>query len=436
MAGQRDFSSYFGGIGRALSSTNYRRYWYGHVFSAHGVWIFHVTAQWLMFHLTHSFGWLGAVGFAYLAPLFVLGPVAGAVADRYGHRRTAMIAMVLGVSMSTAVGVLTLAGLMTPILLLTLTVVQGIFMSFDFPSRQALIPQLLERKNLAAAISMNGATYYTASFTGPALGGFVLATGNAHFGEPGGAAVAYFASAVGMACLLTALIRVQIVNPMPSRRREGAIIPTLAADIRAGIAYIMASRHLKLILALAVTAAMMLRPFYNLMAGFSETVFHLDEQGLGNMLASAGVGALIGAVLLSIRGRTQGTTRILLLCAVGASVSLLVFVSNSVVAVAFVACFFAGAFIGNVGTCGTTLVQNVVEDEYRARVISVNLAASVGGPAFGTLAIGSLAEFTGLQVAMGVAAALVLLVLLLISGKFLANAAGIEADPEPAELKT
>ena len=81
---------YFGGIGRALSSRNYRVYWYGHLFSSNGVWIYVISSQWLIFHLTQSPAWLGAIGFAYLAPVFFIGPIAGAIADRFGQRRTAI----------------------------------------------------------------------------------------------------------------------------------------------------------------------------------------------------------------------------------------------------------------------------------------------------------------------------------------------------------
>ena len=137
---QSKTSHYLGGVGQALSARNYRVYWYGHLFSSNGVWIYLISSQWLMFHLIASPAWLGAIGFAYLAPLFFLGPLAGAISDRYGHRRIGVIALSLGIAVSLATTIAIVLGLLTPSLLLIFTVAQGSFMSFDFPARQALIP--------------------------------------------------------------------------------------------------------------------------------------------------------------------------------------------------------------------------------------------------------------------------------------------------------
>ena len=95
MISSRVLGQYFGGIGRALSARNYRVYWYGHLLSSNGVWIYIVSSQWLIFHLTESPAWLGAVGFGYLAPLFFIGPLAGAISDRFGQRRIAIGALIV-----------------------------------------------------------------------------------------------------------------------------------------------------------------------------------------------------------------------------------------------------------------------------------------------------------------------------------------------------
>ena len=124
MTSLNGISRYLGGIGEALSARNYRVYWYGHLFSANGVWIYLISSQWLIFHLTRSPAWLGAVGFAYLAPLFFLGPLAGAVSDRFGHRRTGMIAVCLGIFVSLLTAFTIVTGKLTPLLMLILTILQ------------------------------------------------------------------------------------------------------------------------------------------------------------------------------------------------------------------------------------------------------------------------------------------------------------------------
>ena len=112
------FGRHFGGMGRALSARNYRVYWYGHLLSSNGVWIYLISSQWLIFHLTESPIWLGAIGFAYLAPLFFLGPLAGAISDRYGHRRTGIIATSFGIVISLLIALAITTGVLTPKLML------------------------------------------------------------------------------------------------------------------------------------------------------------------------------------------------------------------------------------------------------------------------------------------------------------------------------
>ena len=428
MSSPRGLIGYLGGIGRALSAPNYRRYWYGHVFSANGVWIYLISSQWLAFHLTQSPAWLGAVGFSYLAPLFVLGPLAGAVADRYGHRRTAIIALSLGILVAILTAAAILAQVMTPLLLVLLTIVQGAFMSFDFPARQAVIPQLIERANLSAAIGMNTTTFHTAGFVGPVIGAALLSWGNDIFGEPGGAAFAYLATAFAFSMMVYGLTRVKIIAPLPMKDRSGPLVTSILADIRAGLGYILSSSQLRLIMMLSIAVAVCLRSYQNLMAGLADSVFGLDEQGLGSLLAASGIGALTVALFFSIRGKTEGLTRIFVLGAAVTALALLVLVSNTNLTMALVALAVSGGALVGASLGAQTLIQHMVLDEYRARVISVAVAISVGGPAFGTLLIGWVAEMTGLRWALAGAAVSVLIVLLLTGWRLLSAAPEMEAE--------
>ena len=433
MASLNGTGRYFGGIGRALSARNYRVYWYGHLFSSNGIWIYLISSQWLMFHLTRSPAWLGAVGFAYLAPLFFFGPLAGAVSDRYGHRRTALIALSLGITMSLLTAIAIVSGILTPFLLLMFTVVQGTFMSFDFPARQALIPQLIERKNLSAAIGMNTTTYNVAGFIGPVIGGAILSFGNSTYGEPLGAAMSYTVSALASSCMALGVVQVKIINPLPVVKQTRSLIPAVLSDLRAGISYIMESTNLKIIILMLVFVALCLRSYQNLMAGFAKEVFQLDEQGLGNLLAASGIGALIASLILAIRGRTQGLTRIYVYGAVLTAIALLVFVSTTQVPLALISITFVGGFIVTADISAQTLVQNMVTDEYRARVISIYLAIALGASAFGTLAIGWLAEFIGFQLALGAAVVVAVIAIALLSRKLISRSVEIERGPEVEE---
>jgi len=365
--------------------------------------------------------------------LFFFGPLAGAISDRCGHRRTGMIALSLGIVMSLLTAIAIVMGILTPLLLFIFTVVQGTFMSFDFPARQALIPQLIARKNLSAAIGMNWTTFNVAGFLGPAIGGIILSFGNSTYGEPLGAAIAYTTSALALSCMVLGMAQVQIISPLPVKKQPGALIPAVLSDLRAGVSYIRKNANLKIIMVLSVFVALCLRSYQNLMAGFAKEVFQLDEQGLGNLLAASGIGALGVALILAVRGKTKGLTRVYVYGGVLTGLSLLAFVSTTQVSLALLYLVFVGGLIVATDLSAQTLIQNIVTDEYRARVISIYLAIAVGGPAFGSLAVGWLAEFLGFQLALGAAAVIAVISVTLLGRILLFRSEEIEAEPAAAE---
>ena len=433
MTSSNEFNRYLGGIGQALSTRNFRVYWYGHLFSAHGVWIFMITSQWLMFHLTRSPAWLGAAGFAYLAPLFFLGPLAGAISDRYGHRRIGITAVSLGVLMALLTALTIVTDNLTPLLLLILTIVQGIFMSFDFPARQALIPYLIDRKNLSAAIGMNWTTFNVAAFIGPVIGGSILSFGNSTYGEPIGAALSYTVVSLAHCCMVLGIAKVKLKHTLPVTKQPAPLFSGVLRDIHAGFSYIINNSHLKIIMILSITIALCLRPYQSLMAGFAKAVFQLDEQGLGNLLAASGIGALCTALIFAVRGKTNGLTRVYVYAALLASSALLLFVSNTLFPLALVNVIFVGGLIVASDISAQTLIQNMILDQYRARVISVTLAVSVGASAFGSLAIGWLGEFVGLRFALGAAAVTAIIIFILLGRPLLPHASEIETETDNSQ---
>ena len=178
-----------------------------------------------------------------------------------------------------------------------------------------------------------------------------------------------------------------------------------------------------------MVVALFLRSYQNLMAGFAKDVFLVDEQGLGNMLALAGVGALIAAIVFAIRGKTEGLTQVFVFGIGIAAIALLVFVSNTYITSALVTVTFVGGLIVATEMSAQTLVQNMVADEYRARIISINLAITVGSPAFGAFAIGWFAEFVGFQVALGFSALVALVATIIFGKRILAERLLIESKP-------
>ncbi|MGB0629930.1 MAG: MFS transporter [Alphaproteobacteria bacterium] len=390
----------FGGFGRALSSPHYRLYACGHIANVFGWWGNRLGIGWLTWQLTESAAWLGIVAFAGMIPVTLISPIAGVLADRIGHRQMAMAAGVAGGSVTLTLALLTMAGLTTVPVLLALSILQGVAFGTEFPARQALIPQLTARENMSAALAFNATTFQVGTFLGPVLAGLLIT----HYGT--GASIGLYAMTNFWMALMILLIR---FRPAPRDPQENN---GFFSEIVAGFRYIAATPSLRLLFMISFTSGLLLRPYTELLPGFSDEVFGRGPEGLAALTAAAGFGALAAGLLLVFRGRARGLVRIMLGGALAGSVALALFSTTgtltSGVAVLAVASFLLlGCHVG-----AYSLIQNATDNEMRGRVISVNVSISIGGPALGALMIGWLAELVGLQMAVGISAMAALVIVL------------------------
>jgi MFS family permease len=407
MPPSRGLASYFGGIGTALAIRDYRIYWLGQAISVQGVWIWRISSGVLIFQMTHSPAWLGFISVIYFVPLIFVGPLAGAIADRVGHRRTAIATLWVAISISFAMAVLSFLGLMNPYILAALVAVLGIGHAFDFPARQVLIQILVGSEQMSAAIALNSTTFNTAAFTGPAIGAGLLAWGKFQFGEFGGPGVGFLTYTVGSAWFMISLVRIR-ARDKPS---TGVSAAHLYEDVREGFRYIGRHQTIRTVMVSWIVISFLTRAYTDLLPGFAEDVFHRGSEGLGILLSASGGGALILSIVMAVRGRIDGMARLFVVSAAVAAASVLVFVWAGNFWVAVAAMVFAGAAIVVGAICAQTLVQSTVEPEFRGRVIAVYLSLAPSAQAVGSFVVGWLAEFTSLTsaVAAGVIAALVII---------------------------
>lgn len=377
-----------GGIGRALSSRNYRLYACGHVAVVHGWWGNRLGIGWMTWELTGSAAWLGIVAFAGMMPVALAAPFAGALADRHGHRKVSMIAGVVSGFVTLAIGLIALSGGMTIPLLLGLSVLQGLLFGTEFPARQALIPQLVGRENIPAAVAFNSTTFQVGSFIGPVVAGLLIT----RFGA--GASVLLAAATNFWLVAMLLLIR---HTHVPSADRAGA---GMLSEIAAGFRYITREKSLRLLMLLSFTSGLLLRPYTELLPGFAADVFGRGAEGLAALNAAAGLGALAAALVLVFRGRNQGLTGIMLTGAVAAPLVLTLFAVTTDFRAALAILAVAAMMMLAAQVGSYSLIQNLAAPAMRGRVISVNVAIAVSGPALGALAIGGLAEAIGLQTAL------------------------------------
>ncbi len=377
-----------------MSSPHYRRYACGHIANVFGWWGYRLGVGWLVWELTKSPGWLGIFVFAGMIPVTVVSPIAGALADRHGHRRVAMIAASLSGTVMLAMTLITAANEMTVPLLLILSILLGISFGTEFPARQALIPQLVERENVSAAVAFNSTTFQVGTFLAPVLAGWMISEWGSW------AALALYAFSNYWMVLMLAVLRYRPPpkEPMPPRG--------FFSEIGDGFRHIADVPALRLLFAITLINGILLRPYLELLPGFAADIFGGGPETLGTLTAASGFGALAMGTFLAFRGRNRGLVRLMLAGVVSGSAGLAAFAATDdlhlgVGLMALSAFLMLACHIG-----AYSLVQNVVEPAMRGRVISVNISIVIGGPAIGAMLIGWWAEVVGLQWAVASASIL------------------------------
>ncbi len=386
----------FENAARVLRIRNYRVYTAGNSVSLIGTWMQRFSVGWLAWELSQSPTWLGIVAVADLMPTLVLSPLAGLLADRLDRLRLIWLTQVLAMVQAAFLALLTYAGLITIEILLVLTLVLGAVNAVNQPARLALIPSLVDRANLPAAVAINSLVFNGARFIGPALAGPILARGGVAFA---------FAlnSATYLACI-AALARVRTVADAggAATRRE------FLADTLAGYAY--ALRHPgigRMILLFSVTS-FSIRGFIEMFPGFADLVFGVGPIGLSWLTATLGLGAVAGGLWMVRRPGIHGLTGLIIGHTFLVAVAVLGFAATANYAVAL-ACVFVGGFaLVSTGIGAQTLVQSAVDPAMRGRVLGLYGMLFRGGPAFNALALGWLSSLFGLRLSVAAGAAVCL----------------------------
>lgn len=375
----------FGRIARALGNPNYGIYASGNAISLVGTWMQRVAVGWLTWQLTESGAWLGAIAFADLFPTVLIGPLAGAAADRWDRLKALRAGQVLLMLQALLLFILTATGAITIWLLLALSLFLGVVAAFNQPARLALIPSLVPRDDLAAAVAINSIVFNSARFLGPAAAGVIIVTV--------GIAAAFAVNAASYLVFLAALSRIRLrAQETPADGPRAGLF----AEVAAGLGYALRHPGIGPLLLLLLAVASCARPFVELLPGFAGAVFAAGAEGLAMMTSTVGLGAVSGGLWLAQRAG-RGLTTVTLTSPLVLAGALLVFVAGGSLWLALPALFVAGFAMvcGGVGT--QTLLQLSVEGALRGRVMSLYGLIFRGGPALGALAMGALSELVGLR---------------------------------------
>ncbi len=391
-----------GGIGQAFASRNFKIFWWGQINLTIGAWVYRISIAWIVWEMTHSTAWLGIAAAAQMIPILVLCPFAGVCADRYGHLRQLICAIGATGLSGFSVGIFAAFDVLTIEWLIALCAMNGASRAFSIPSRQALLPALVEPSLLPAVIGFNSASYYGANFIGPAFGGALIAWFGAW------TALIYFAVGAVIAVVSLPFLRL-------ARRpiRTGAST-SFIQDLVEGVRYTARHDGIRLMILMVAVLALFVQPTLEMLAGVAAQVLAMEKDGLALLAATFGCGAMSGGLWIAWRGRNQGLIRILLMGVAVALVALAVFSLSTRLWLSMPALFLIGFCVVIGSTAASSLIQHSVEPSLRARVMALDSMISTGAPALGAILIGSAGARFGIQGPL-FAAALIGIVVLLVA---------------------
>ena len=376
---RRDFSHAW----RALRHRNFRLFFGGQSISLIGTWMTRIATAWLVYRLTKSALLLGTVSFVGQIPTFMLAPFAGVFVDRADRRTVLIWTQALAMLQSLALAVLTLTHRITINEILILSAFQGVINAFDMPGRQAFMVQMVEDRNdLSNAIAINSSMVNLARLVGPSLAGIVIAATNEGwcFLIDGISYIAVIISLVLMRVHITAIKRAAT---------------SMLEQLKEGWNYVSTSIPIRAILLLFALISLMGMPYVVLMPIFAAQVLHGGAHTLGFLMGAAGVGALISALSLVLRRSVRGLLKMLPISAACFGSGLLLFGWSHIVWISLVLMVVVGFGMMQGLTASNTIIQTLVPEDKRGRVMSYYTAAFVGMAPFGSLLAGSLAHWIG-----------------------------------------
>jgi MFS family permease len=365
---------------RALRHRNFRLFFGGQTISLIGTWMTRIATAWLVYRLTHSALLLGTVSFAGQIPTFLVAPFAGVWIDRWDRRQVLVWTQTLAMVQSFALAGLTFSGLITIHWILFLSVMQGIINAFDMPGRQSFMVQMVEdRADLGNAIAINSSMVNVARLIGPSLAGMLIAVTSE--------AWCFLIDGISYIAVIASLLMMHVHAPAIMRKATSTF-----HEMKEGWSYVFGFLPIRTILMLFAVVSLMGMPFVVLMPVFAATVLHGGPHTLGFLMGAMGVGALISALSLAARRNVRGLIRMIPVAAAVFGLGLIGFGLSSTFWLSMAMVLVAGAGMMQGMAASNTIIQTLVDEDKRGRVMSYYTMAFMGMAPFGSLLAGTMAH--------------------------------------------
>jgi MFS family permease len=374
---------------RALRHRNFALFTAGQMFALIGYWMQHIAQSWLLYRLTGSATLLGILGFAGSLPIFLLAPLAGLWSDRVNLHRAMFATQVLEMLQAITLAALALSGVIAPWHIIVLSMSLGVLVAIELPLRHAYLLELVGTKeDLANAVAVTSLMANTGRLVGPALAGVAIGW----IGEGG----CFLINALSFVVVVVTFLMIRVT---PSARPASP--PSLWQDMREGVAYVWGFLPIRLLLMMLALIGLLATPYVTLMPVLVREVFHGGSEQMGFLVGAAGLGAVTGTLYLASRHNVRGLVRLIIYASLTAGIALVLlgWCGSVWLAAPLIAMIGFGILVTSVSV--NMILQTIVDDDKRGRVMSFYTAAFLGMTPFGSLIGGALADALGVSATLG-----------------------------------
>jgi MFS family permease len=367
---------------RALRHRNFQLFFGGQLISLIGTWMDNVAEGWLVYRLTHSALLLGVATFAGQIPVFLLAPLGGMIADRWDRRKIVIATQSASMAIAFTLASLTLAGKITVWEVIVLAACMGSVNAVDIPTRQAFLVQMVGREDLMNAIALNSSMFNGARAIGPSIAGLLVAWK--------GEGWCFLLNAISYIAVIAGLLAMRI-----ERKVREVHVGSPLEHIAEGFRFARNTAPIRAILMLIALVSLVAAPYAVLMPIFAGRVLHGNARTLGVLMGAAGVGAVTGALVLAARSGIRGLGRWVALACGGFGVSLILFSFSRWYVLSVILLVPVGFCVMVQMASSNTLIQSMVPDRLRGRIMSIYSMMFMGMMPLGALLAGALANRIG-----------------------------------------
>lgn len=370
-------------LARSLQSRNFRLFYIGQSISLIGTWMQQVAMSWLVYQLTGSAMLLGIIGFASQIPTFLISPLAGVLADRANLRRLLILTQTLSMLQAFVIAFLVLANMIQTQHIIILSLFIGVINAFDITGRQSFLVEIIDKKEeIGNAIALNSSMVNGARIIGPSIAGVLISA----FGE----GVCFLLNGISFLAVIAALVSIR-VSPRTPRTVKRSVL----AELHEGVRYATGFAPIRAILMLLGLVSLMGASYSVLLPVYAKDILHGDAHTYGFLVSSAGLGAFASAVILASKHGVPGLGRVIPLAAGLFGISIVSLALSRSMLLSMLFLFLAGMGVMAHLASSNTILQTIVDDDKRGRVMSLFTMSFVGMTSFGSLLSGALASRIG-----------------------------------------